>query len=209
MADVEFCAYRNRGWLIQKYSSERLPVKAIGKICGVSDCTICNWMKKFGIKARSLSEAHGGIQAGMQNPNYGKLMSDEQKEKIRKTKQGSKHTLETRKKMSESQKGAYQEGRRSPVWLGKTGDRCPAWKGGRTSEQIIIRMSLKYKEWRKAVFERDDYTCQGCGSRNGNGKAIKLHAHHILPFSENPDSRFDIDNGLTLCKSCHKGRHFK
>jgi hypothetical protein len=69
-----------------------------------------------------------------------------------------------------------------------------------------IRKSKKYKEWRTAIFERDNYTCQICGARNfkGNGKTIKLHADHIKPFAYYPELRFDINNGRTLCEDCHK-----
>lgn len=55
------------------------------------------------------------------------------------------------------------------------------------------------KEWRKHVFQRDDYTCQACGQRGG-----KLNADHELPFSLFPDLRFEILNGRTLCVYCHR-----
>jgi len=72
------------------------------------------------------------------------------------------------------------------------------WKGGITPEVMKIRNSKSYKEWRTAVFERDDYTCQCCGQRGG-----KLTAHHIYSFSSNEDRRLDINNGITLCENCH------
>lgn len=78
----------------------------------------------------------------------------------------------------------------------------PNWKGGATGEARTIRNSEAYAEWRKAVFARDDHTCQSCQQRGG-----KLVAHHIEPFSENPLRRLDVDNGLTLCESCHAARH--
>lgn len=73
------------------------------------------------------------------------------------------------------------------------------WKGGITSLNEIIRKSNPYKAWRKAVFERDDYTCVNCGERGG-----KLHADHIKPFSLYLDLRLNIANGRTLCTKCHK-----
>jgi endogenous inhibitor of DNA gyrase (YacG/DUF329 family) len=72
------------------------------------------------------------------------------------------------------------------------------WKGGISSENHKIRDSFEYNDWRNEVFERDEYTCQLCGKGGG-----KLEAHHIYPFAEYPELRFNIDNGITLCKECH------
>ena len=78
------------------------------------------------------------------------------------------------------------------------------WKGGITPINEKIRGSLEMKLWRRAVFERDKYTCIWCGTRSGGGKAIILHADHIKPFALYPELRFAIDNGRTLCIECHK-----
>lgn len=34
-----------------------------------------------------------------------------------------------------------------------------------------------------------------------------LNAHHIERWSEAPDLRFDVDNGVSLCVTCHAQRH--
>ena len=65
-----------------------------------------------------------------------------------------------------------------------------------------IRNSNKYIEWRKNVFERDDYTCQICGKIGG-----ELNAHHKKSFSKYEDLRFTLSNGITLCKECHIELH--
>jgi 5-methylcytosine-specific restriction endonuclease McrA len=51
-------------------------------------------------------------------------------------------------------------------------------------------------EWTKKVKERDG-KCLACGRKE------KLHAHHILNFKDFPEKRFDLDNGMTLCVTCH------
>ena len=58
-------------------------------------------------------------------------------------------------------------------------------------------------EWRKAVYERDNHTCQCCGySISGT-----LNAHHIDSWKDHKDDRFNVDNGVTLCETCHRDYH--
>lgn len=64
------------------------------------------------------------------------------------------------------------------------------------------RLSYKYRQWRKNVLERDGYYCQVC-----HGKEKVMHVHHIRPFSKYPESRYDPDNGMTLCPKCHLDIH--
>lgn len=75
-------------------------------------------------------------------------------------------------------------------------------KAKRKADKEAERKSKGYIEWRKAVFERDNYTCQLCGQVGG-----KLNAHHIKPFAGSPEGRLDVSNGVTLCKECHKEVH--
>jgi len=89
----------------------------------------------------------------------------------------------------------------------RVGDKSPTWKGGVTPLHLKIRTSTKYREWRNSVFIRDNYTCQSCGIRCGNGTNVHLHAHHIKSFANFPDQRFDLNNGMTLCKQCHYKEH--
>lgn len=78
------------------------------------------------------------------------------------------------------------------------------WKGGITPENKLIRQSPQYKQWRTAVFERDNYTCVHCRTRSGIGNKVILEADHIKPFAVFKELRFDIDNGRTLCQQCHR-----
>jgi len=78
-------------------------------------------------------------------------------------------------------------------------------------KKVIIKNSRKnertngeYQKWRKLVYNRDKYTCQVCKRRN-----VRLNAHHILGFSKFRNLRYDVDNGITLCSSCHWKFHKK
>lgn len=76
-----------------------------------------------------------------------------------------------------------------------------ARKKGREKDK---RNTTEYKIWREMVFKRDKYTCQQCGVVGGT-----LNAHHIKAYSNNEDLRISVDNGITLCHSCHKKAHGK
>lgn len=76
------------------------------------------------------------------------------------------------------------------------GEGHPLWKGG-VSKLNDHRDNNDYKNWRRQVYERDDYKCVKCGSKE------KLNAHHILSWKHYPELRYDLDNGITLCEKCH------
>lgn len=73
------------------------------------------------------------------------------------------------------------------------------WQGGITPERLKERGSRDYLEWRKMVYQKDSFVCQCCGQYITQG----LCAHHIRSFSRYADLRYDINNGISLCKKCH------
>ncbi len=83
-----------------------------------------------------------------------------------------------------------------------TGEKSNNWKGGITSENEKIRKSKRYNIWREKVYKKDDYICQ-----IGKKKTKNIVAHHIKPFADYPSLRFEVSNGVTLCRSCHLKLH--
>ena len=75
----------------------------------------------------------------------------------------------------------------------------PDWQAGLSRVNTMIRNSRETAIWRDAVLKRDAYQCGFCGKVGG-----KIQADHILPFALYPEKRFDVNNGQTLCKECHK-----
>lgn len=78
------------------------------------------------------------------------------------------------------------------------GDKNPHWKGGITPESQTFYSSIEWDVLRKAVYKRDNWTCQECGNTH-----CMVHAHHVVPLSEDWDLRLNIDNCITLCVHCH------
>ena len=64
-----------------------------------------------------------------------------------------------------------------------------------------IKGNKKYIAWRTSVFKRDKNACQRCGVKRH--KNVVLQAHHVRPWSLYPTYRYDITNGITLCRRCH------
>jgi len=87
------------------------------------------------------------------------------------------------------------------------GEKGNNWQGGKSTENHRIRDGVEMRLWREAVFARDNWTCQKCNGRNGNGKTIYLHSHHIHNFAEVIELRTSIENGITFCKECHRQFH--
>jgi len=133
----------------------------------------------------------------MGHQRRGKKMSDKVKRILLKCHLGKKRSVGYRKKLSEAKLGTvFTKEHRENISKTKLGKKNPQWKGGKTDRIKSLRCTAKYKEWRKSVFERDNYTCVFCG-RN-TGKKDKwgnfLNADHIKPISQYPKLIFNIDN---------------
>ncbi len=104
------------------------------------------------------------------------------------------------------------------------------WQGGQSLYNSIRKLK-EYKEWRKLIYKQDRYTCNACGQSISN----ELNVHHIISFNsilndflsqynqfspiEDVETLtrlatsykpfWDINNGVTLCKRCHRKRHLQ
>lgn len=163
-----------------------------------------------------------------------KLISDELKKKLSQIQKQIGQDPEERKRRSLRAKalgvGLWMKGRRpspetsakrSQHRRGKTyeqiyGDRAEEEKekrrsGNRDRWKNIPRKTdqrphqgdtFEYSEWRTQVFKRDNYTCIRCGKHREH-----LNAHHIKFWSSYPQERFNVQNGQTLCRTCHTEVH--
>lgn len=160
--------------------------------------------------------------------NLGKHLSKKARQKVRIARLG-KHLSEKTKQLLRKinlGKPTWNKGLKLPQF---SGENSFNWKGGTTSLGQKIRVLPEYLKWRSDVFQRDNWTCQTCRARNGNGKSIILEAHHIKPFQKilkeflqeydqfSPyddaytltrlaikyEPFWDVNGGETLCKKCH------
>lgn len=79
------------------------------------------------------------------------------------------------------------------------GENSHLWEGWKTKESIRIRRNSQYREWRMAVFTRDQFTCVLCWTKDRT-----IEADHIKAQSEHPELIYSIENWRTLCHTCHK-----
>lgn len=189
------------------YFEEKLSYSQIEKKLNLKRGRIYSWFKKYKIESRSISES-----------TKGKKFTEEHKKKIA-VSNSKPHTEDRKKNISKSKKGntiisnEHREKIRLKFIGLRTGSKHPMWKGGVSNVRNRLRQSFEYKNWRKMVYDRDNYTCQMCLSSNKY-----LNCHHIVTFSYIADTQslisyddylkceflWDIDNGITLCKDCHK-----
>lgn len=79
------------------------------------------------------------------------------------------------------------------------------WVGfKRTRSKDRIGLTPEWRAWRTAVYERDKHRCVLCRKHKKELRA-PLEPHHILRQKDYPHLRFDVNNGVTLCRPCHKG----
>lgn len=156
---------------------------------------------------------------------YGKHHTEKNKEKIGKLHTGNKYLLgrkfsdEHRRNISKSHKG---------LLIGKN---HPNYKGGITPLYRAIGSCAEYRQWREAIYKRDNFTCQKCGDNKGrnlqahhNKKSfIELLAEFLQKYKQynliKDQSKllklakkykpFWTAEGITYCKKCHTELHKK
>ena len=76
----------------------------------------------------------------------------------------------------------------------------PPKKKKRSRKRFISKADQALlRDWSRTVRERDSFTCRSCGSKKNS------HAHHIVSKYYVPEYTLLLDNGITLCKTCHLG----
>ena len=151
------------------------------------------WDKKFLYKQYIEQKKSGARIASENNTTTNNIMYWLHKHKIK-----TRTSSEIRKTI----KYVGLSGAANPMF-GKYGKLASNWKGGHSPERQSMYARTMWKEIRKLVLIRDNYTCQICNIKS------KLIIHHVLPWSRYPNFRFTESNLTTVCSPCHKKIHGK
>lgn len=188
------------------YYEELMPCEKIGEIFGMHGASIWKRLRKAGYKLRHRNDTKRG------KPSNNKIYLDPEivielySERFASTQTVADHLGVSR----------YVIGRilkengipKKPIGEARDwrGDKHPLWRHDLTDEERESRRDVNaQKAWREKIFERDEYTCQCCGDDKGGN----LNAHHIVPHSKDKSIAWEMDNGITLCKSCHISFHMQ
>ena len=166
--------------------------EAAAKRRGVKRGPRPDWIKK------KISEATRGVKKTITGPNSSwftnghiTVHSKETREKIGKAHRGKKVDPKVVEKIANKLRGR------------KTSEETRAkqreaqrkrWEGAAFSS---LRRNKLHQIWIRSVKERDGNKCMICG------KTENIHAHHIKPWKTNPELRYELSNGISLCSSCH------
>lgn len=130
---------------------------------------------------------------------------------------GYKHSQEARNNMSQAQMGRVchwkgkklSEEHRAKVVAAlmknphrfKKGDVAWNYKGDRSQVVKNEKKHLdgRYKAWMRQVKNRDYWKCQ----ISNDDCSGRVEAHHILPWRDFEELRYEIKNGITLCHFHH------
>ena len=168
-------------------------------------------MKNLFVCSKEEIERRSERMKGDKNP----LHNPETVKKHQASRKGYITSEETRKKQSKTLRGKIPKNL-SIINANKLGSGNPMWIDGRTPVRRRFRSLSKQRCWIRSVFERDNFICQKCGNKEG-----ELNAHHKKGFAtilnENGiktykdfidcNELWEVNNGITLCKKCHKEFH--
>lgn len=208
----------SRDWLYQKYVVEGLGTSKIGKLVKRDSKRVYEWLVDLEIPIR---------KRGWKNQLTGKLYQDKEWLRQKYQEEGiSASDIAKQFEVTEANilffmrrhnipRRTISEARALKHWgspgelngmYGVCGENHPGWKGGHTSERQAFYNSEEWAIASRAVWIRDERTCQRCDKK----KAWKdtFHIHHVVSFAIE-ELRADVDNLILFCAKCHRWVHGK
>jgi len=130
--------------------------------------------------------SHQGFQKGNHPKTEfkkGCVHSEKSIEKMRETKMNHFVSIETKEKQSKA----------------KLGTKNYRWIKDRSILERNKRNDPEYKQWVRKVKKRDNNVCQ---LKNKDCAGYNI-VHHIKSWSQYPELRYKVNNGITLCQYHH------
>jgi hypothetical protein len=197
--------------IIRLYCVEQWSTVKLAERFGVADVTLSALLKRHGITIRGICgprprsrKARASLNEGLMIATYNAL-NDVGMSELARSFKTSLSTVKTilldngvaLKPHSEIRHRGRLKGQKNPNYNPElTAD-----------ERDRMRPKVQTANWRLAVFRRDAFECQSCFAFNK--RETRLEAHHVESWSTCRERRFDISNGITLCRKCHIEFHRK
>jgi 5-methylcytosine-specific restriction endonuclease McrA len=184
----------DREWLYQKYVVEGLDCTQIAALVQRNSKRVWEWLRDYGIPTRGRGTTGNGRHTKGIKPNI---------------------TPEGRERKSAALRAARLADGRVPylrkdgthAMRGRRGADTPNWKGGITPERTAVYGSLEWKAAVKAVWRRDNATCQRCRKHHNTAtNRGTFDIHHIVSFAV-AELRCEVNNLVLLCEECHYWVH--
>ena len=204
--DVPWIKGRNHS----EESKQKMRLAHAGKILSPEHCANLS----VALKGRIFSEEHRrNLSLAMKDREFVGRKCVERVKKICPTCKEIFYVLPSRSLKQFCSRQCAVVGRKVPSYDRK-GAKNPKWKGGITPLRHAIWKSEQYDMWRRRIFARDQKSCQGCGTKDG-----ELQVHHtpyefvdilrdfnIRTMSDAIacDVLWDDGNGKDLCIGCHR-----
>lgn len=173
------------GWLYKNYIEEKKTISQIMKTLNTKSNNAMTTLFDF----YNIPIRHGSEAVKLQWEG-----NEERKEQQRQLANKTIHTKESREKLKATmQTDEY----RKKMSENRMGEKNPAYKPELDRDANRHRCIAGNVKWKRDIHEKYNYMCDKCGSTE------KLNTHHLYNWSEYPEKRFDLDNGVLLCEKCH------
>jgi len=186
---------KDEEWMYEKYIEQGYSVNKIATIAGTTKTTANRWLDNHGIKKRDRSKTR---------VKYDKLTDESWLRK---------QLIE--KGLTQVEVAEMVGGDPAVVsqWMKRHGISVDGVEGPNTGGETVLSKGPNWDEQREKRLRVDNYECQDCGAESGpNGISLDVHHKvertHFVDENNNVDwdRANDIDNLVTLCRSCHLKR---
>jgi 5-methylcytosine-specific restriction protein A len=179
-------------WLEHQYLTMGKSANDIASEVGRDPKRVWEWIRNYGIPTRGRG----------QDDRYQFKTGQESAFKGKKHKPETKELFRIQKLENPTLKGVF--GKDHP----RFGLRPKSWKGGIAAERQSVYGTQEWKSAVRAIWKRDNATCQRCKIHKNDDRSLDFDIHHIVGF-ENKLLRCEPSNLVLLCEKCHYWVHSK